>query len=786
MESVEKLLRQIEALKGQLGRQKDENESLRKTVDAQKVQIEQYKTLTTGLAVALATIQKEKKAVLLESFRYVTECNEPLAKDLMRLVNQLARRMAGFARKVSRSRPERKTGGECIGNINSQDKNEAASNSEAGNNVEPKNDIESGNNVESKNDIESDNNVESGNNTESEINVESDNNVDEDGLDEEVALQSMPSRPNKAIALMMRTQVEVESEYHLSDEYLEELNKNAAPYVDEPAPTERGRKNNMDELAKLDECADRPISECPNCHTPLTALNPKTKEHIIADLGVLADTVKALRTSLTATRSGSVELGYHAYLCTKCGTIFTGRTENMDHPMVPGRTISVNSIIDIGYLQHLGLSINAAGKDFEKNAKLGSNTIGLAIFHLDYFVYQNVYLALKRRLQKQPVIGADETPFAIKQATGEGRMPLAGVVKICGMTYIIAIGTSERSEIRIEGYEVLPGRSGEDIAQALRGFEFVVLNTDGYQGYNKTLAEHAGAEHQMCLVHARRQILNDVFDTSVVQDYFKLPAKRRKAYLLEQFNQKSTLYLVLLVFRAISHLYGHERQITKLDADSPEIQGIREKEQALMDLIDKIIKKIAIGHAEEDGNKKWRSIRSGDPLGTSCAFWLNHTKELRVFLKPGNYLVCADNNVMERTIRPLAIIRNVSRFWTSLEYARATLARLSVLRTLEINGIDAVGWSRKICGKLYDHICAKLIAYHWEDEGELTTKVRIRAEAKPGETDTLAPALRKYRLSELVKDFPWDKYVDEMLEQGRLNRIASRKEATQPPVPKGS
>ncbi|MCD8338986.1 MAG: transposase, partial [Burkholderiales bacterium] len=189
---------------------------------------------------------------------------------------------------------------------------------------------------------------------------------------------------------------------------------------------------------------------------------------------------------------------------------------------------------------------------------------------------------------------------------------------------------------------------------------------------------------------------------------------------------------------------------------------IRVKQRALMDLVSKIVNKLAGTFAVKKNDRR-QALSSGNPLENSCAFFLNNEKSLRTFLQKGNYLVEPDNNVIERSIRPLAVIRNASHFWNSPEYAEATLARLTVFRTLELNGIDPLAWCQKLCGAVYDHIASKLMDYNWRDTGELTTKVGIRAEAKPGETDKLPEGLRQYRLSELIKDFPFSEWVMEAL-----------------------
>lgn len=83
-------------------------------------------------------------------------------------------------------------------------------------------------------------------------------------------------------------------------------------------------------------------------------------------------------------------------------------------------------------------------------------------------------------------------------------------------------------------------------------------------------------------------------------------------------------------------------------------------------------------------------------------------------------------------------------------------------------------WICNFCGAVYDYITSKMMDHYYQDTGVRTSKITIRAEAKPGEVDTLKEELRKYRLSELIKGFDFAWWARNIIETGRLNRLKAK------------
>ena len=734
---IERLQKQMAALKekyeSKLKAKDSQIQKLKEKVASQEVELEVKQRFMMVMALALGEIAKQERGMVLEAFKFVTDIDEPLARTMVKNINRIAARMAKFAREVNRSRVERKTGGEKIGGAVQQN-GTVVQETQANSSIELENDT-----------------------------------VDQ--------TEAKPPRAAVALTHLIRQQEELEAEENLSDEFLSVLQANRPPkdYV-EPPETHRGRRNNINELERFDETEMKPVVECPKCHTPLDAIDPKTGERKIADLGVLVDMIKTIQTNLSSKQAGAVKLNYHAYRCSVCGTIFNDRPEGGDSPIAPGRTISTKSSCTIQYGQVLGFPINAVGKDFERDAKLGSNTVALTAHTIDHFILTPVAKLLEEALKKQSAVCVDETPFSVKHAQHAGRRPKVdpSPSELYGSTYVMAATSARRSEEQIQLFTLLYGRSSDLMNKKLMDFQFKSLSCDDYAGYNEVMRNHPGAVRQLCLIHWRRTLKDNAFDLKIMDDYFKVPPRNQKAFLLEAFKTKKPLYLVGLVFRAISYIYGYERWIDKIGPQSEKLAEIRKKQTALMDLVSTLVKKLAVGHAElqetKDGQQRWRRINKDDPLGLTCAQFLNNEPELRTFLTAGNYLIEPDNNTAERCIRPVAVIRSNSHFWHSREYAEGTLARLTVIKTLELNHIEPLPWMQKLCGEVFDFISRRLIDYKWQDAGVLTAQVGLRAEAKPGEEDTLDLSQVKYRLSELMKEFPFEKYAKSILERGRLYR----------------
>lgn len=120
---------------------------------------------------------------------------------------------------------------------------------------------------------------------------------------------------------------------------------------------------------------------------------------------------------------------------------------------------------------------------------------------------------------------------------------------------------------------------------------------------------------------------------------------------------------------------------------------------------------------------------------------------------------------MEQNIRPVALMRNNSHFYTNADYARVALAQCSIFRTLEMNGIDPLEWLERYCRALFEHITARGLEVAYYESGDIEkTRIPVRQEPKLGEE------AGPYCLSSYAADFDFDYWIDDICNTGMKNR----------------
>ena len=86
--------------------------------------------------------------------------------------------------------------------------------------------------------------------------------------------------------------------------------------------------------------------------------------------------------------------GHQIDFCPQCGKFVAHFHEGDDQPIYPGREISTNTVIDLTQMMVLGLPIDRAAKNFERLAKLGSNTVSYSVHQYTQTYLKQLYNAL--------------------------------------------------------------------------------------------------------------------------------------------------------------------------------------------------------------------------------------------------------------------------------------------------------------------------------------------------------------------------------------------------------
>lgn len=198
----------------------------------------------------------------------------------------------------------------------------------------------------------------------------------------------------------------------------------------------------------------------------------------------------------------------------------------------------------------------------------------------------------------------------------------------------------------------------EDILKSFTGY----LQTDGYNAYNE-LPNHRNITLLACMAHARRY-----FDKAKEND------PQRAKYMLQQYQR----------------LYAIEEMARKQELDAEQVKGLRqenaipvlkEMEQWLNEEIYKVLPKSAIGKAIAYNLKLWPRL-------------IRYTEQGRFHI---------DNNLIENSIRPVALGRKNYLFAGSHEAAQQAAMIYSLLATCKINDREPFTWMKNILTIIPDY-----------------------------------------------------------------------------------
>lgn len=305
----------------------------------------------------------------------------------------------------------------------------------------------------------------------------------------------------------------------------------------EKQKTEQGRVNNFENLDKQPGIvAGRGISSmrCPECGCEIT------------DLKTALVKIKVQADALLNHKAFGQCNGYQVGFCSNCGKVHVLMEPGQDHPLFPERQISTRSMIAWNESVCAGIPLEKAIRHFEKEAELGSNTCSYSLYDYQRIYLKPLYLELKKKLQNQPIVLCDETPFDCLQDQGRGKAA-GNQPKSCKSTtnYIVTMTSADSSEEPVTLYSYSPTRSAENIGKVLAGFKFKTLVTDGYTGYETLLRERLNlkedepVQHQSCLVHLRRQILLTVLPSDHFKQLMKMPEHKALGILKERLENNA-------------------------------------------------------------------------------------------------------------------------------------------------------------------------------------------------------------------------------------------------------
>jgi transposase len=204
-------------------------------------------------------------------------------------------------------------------------------------------------------------------------------------------------------------------------------------------------------------------------------------------------------------------------------------------------------------------------------------------------------------------------------------------------------------------FEYQKGRGNKHAKPVLDDFRGI-LHTDGYNVY-KHYGAREGVMHVCCNAHARRKFYEAKFTD-----------KKRAEYVIGQYER---LYAIEKYCRE-NNLSFDERKIIRQAKSVP------------------IFEELAAWVREEI--PKVITMRS--PIGKALAYFCEREKQLGMFLHDG--MLVMDTNIIENTIRPIALGRKNYLFAGSHDAAQNAAIIYSLLATCKLHDVNAYDWLKYV------------------------------------------------------------------------------------------
>ena len=208
-----------------------------------------------------------------------------------------------------------------------------------------------------------------------------------------------------------------------------------------------------------------------------------------------------------------------------------------------------------------------------------------------------------------------------------------------------------------------------------------VLQVDGYAAYKKLAATKREGKLivlAFCLAHARRKFF--------------------------EFHKATNSPIAFEALRQVAAIYAVEKRICGMSA--AERLAVRQAEsRPLMEAF----KTWAEGRLAE--------VSAKSPLAGAIRYTLNHWDGLTVFLTDGR--VEADNNTVERDMRPIGLGRRNSLFAVRENGAVSWSILASLINTALLNDVDPQAWltdvlERIVSGRTKSRQLVELLPWNWK------------------------------------------------------------------------
>lgn len=485
----------------------------------------------------------------------------------------------------------------------------------------------------------------------------------------------------------------------------------SAPRKESESKARTGRKVPVGK--ELDLSEDRlletiELKSCPYCGSS-NLFQGATLEYKIRS------TMQELQKALDFTLSNS-QRGY----CWDCRRVVL--TNSGDVPVIPGREMGVSVATLAGDLNAMGIPLCKVEEQLSSDeSQLGKETLSRNV--IDWSLDSGAALekVLLQELGQQPVIVMDETVMPVLESKGQGVCNLRNSKESSdkedvsaeqsseyrNQDYIAVQTTPFDADKRITRIVYLGSRKKEAIAEALKDLHPQVLVTDAYQAYASLCEEGKAPQHQSCLVHLRR-ILLDALNIEKINDALFEKDKKIKEKELQKAVEKirkhnqmgSPTFFLCMVIDALSKIYSWEHYITREDSESAEqyferVRTMRQEHvQPLMKNIDTIMADLAKTLTKQAAKGRYAAIDNAGMYSHAVTYYMNQRDVFRTFLT--NPRVPPDSNSAEQAVRPITVLRKSTNFKQTVKGTKALCTLLTLHETAKANGIRNIPrWLRE-------------------------------------------------------------------------------------------
>ena len=260
-----------------------------------------------------------------------------------------------------------------------------------------------------------------------------------------------------------------------------------------------------------------------------------------------------------------------------------------------------------------------------------------------------LFEAHERQVLQTNYLGVDETPLKVLDKTKKGTTHQG--------YYWVYYNTGSKQVL----FKYQTGRAAQWPKETLKNYQGY-LQTDGYAAYNQ-FDDVEGIIPLNCWAHARRKFIDaQHFDDAKASE----------------------------VLTQIQLLYGVEKHCTDNKYTADEIKNYRQQHAVpVLTTLHQILQ------------SQLTNSLPKSPLGMALKYTLARWDKLNVYTRDGNLRI--DNNLVENTIRPVAIGRKNYLFAGNHEAAGRSAMLYSLFATCKLHNVNPVQWLTYVFENINDH-----------------------------------------------------------------------------------